>query len=90
LLPINIRYDASGDKGPKDWQERRFKVINFLTEQKKTFNHWEGGLVEGLRIDHIFVSPVLKSTEVKVMPNGILPGSDHHPVISTVDLSHAE
>ena len=66
------------------------KLIDLGIEQKKTFNHWKGGLVEGLRIDHIFVSQALHSTGVKVISNGIFPGSDHHPVITTVDLLPAE
>lgn len=60
-------------------------LIDPSSEQMVTFNSWKAGLVKGLRIDHIFVSPHLKNARVKVLANGDPPASDHHPVMMTLD-----
>ncbi|BDS07714.1 hypothetical protein NT6N_27540 [Oceaniferula spumae] len=36
LVSYNIRYDGSGDKGPRDWQQRKDKVTNYLRESHAT------------------------------------------------------
>ena len=45
-----------------------------------TFNSWEGPLVAGAPIDHIFLSPEWQAAKMAVEANGDPPGSDHHPV----------
>jgi len=45
---------------------------------------WKSDLVPGLRIDHIFTGPSIKSADLKVESNGNAEkwsGSDHHPVV---------
>lgn len=53
-------------------------------EQKLTFNYWKPGLREGLRIDHLFVSPALDEGKLKVLSDGDPVNSDHHPVTLTL------
>ncbi|MGB1260282.1 MAG: endonuclease, partial [Akkermansiaceae bacterium] len=33
-LSYNIRYDAGGDRGERDWKQRRGKVTDFILSQK--------------------------------------------------------
>lgn len=48
--------------------------------QFQSFNQWNGALISGHRIDHIFTSPAMQSAEFHIDANGTPPGSDHHPV----------
>lgn len=66
-----------------DWRKRNHIVDH--TPQVTTYNGWKPAIQEGLRIDHIFTSPFLPIEESKVLANGSkFPGSDHHPVISSI------
>lgn len=49
-----------------------------------TFNKWVPGLKEGLRIDHILVSPSLKKAKFQALADGDPVNSDHHPVALTI------
>ncbi|MDA7530666.1 endonuclease/exonuclease/phosphatase family protein, partial [bacterium] len=53
--------------------------------QKQTFNFWKPGLNEGLRIDHIFTSPLIKKAKIEVPAASDPVDSDHNPVILTFD-----
>jgi endonuclease/exonuclease/phosphatase family metal-dependent hydrolase len=61
-------------------------LIDHGKQQMKTSNLWKAEIRDGLRIDHIFVSPELKKAEVKVVATGDPPASDHHPVVMRVNL----
>ncbi|MCH1499720.1 MAG: endonuclease/exonuclease/phosphatase family protein [Akkermansiaceae bacterium] len=54
-------------------------------KQKQTFNFWKPGLNEGLRIDHIFTSPLIKKAKIEVPAASDPVDSDHNPVILTFD-----
>lgn len=70
-------------------------LIDHGTQQAVTFNSWAAKLIDGLRIDHIFVSPHFKKAAVtvkvtvKVVSNGDPPASDHHRVVMTVEFTTA-
>ena len=52
--------------------------------QYRSSSMWKSDLVPGLKIDHIFTSPSIKSANLKVESNGNADkwsGSDHHPVV---------
>ncbi|MGJ8656648.1 MAG: endonuclease/exonuclease/phosphatase family protein [Akkermansiaceae bacterium] len=67
-------------------------LVDTGKKQKKSFNRWKADVVDGLRIDHIFVDPRLSKgvvgEGVEVVASskeGSAPASDHHPVVMTVD-----
>ena len=56
-------------------------LVDHGGEEFKTFNRWQGALVPGPRIDHIFTSPRFFNGKFEPDANGNPPASDHHPVV---------
>ena len=62
-------------------------VVDHGAEQMRSGSRWKVDLVPGLRIDHVFTSPLIREAVVTVESNsgvGGLAASDHHPVVLRV------
>jgi endonuclease/exonuclease/phosphatase family metal-dependent hydrolase len=63
------------------------QLLDHGKAQTNSSNGWSTELVPGLRIDHIFTSPAIKTAELLVESNGDTEkhaSSDHHPVRLTI------